>query len=285
MWPLLAGCHIELGGSLDGVSPGSRLREAPPQRVRTAFGAGGVPARLPGSSAWRCGDIVLRPVADRARAVWLSDTLSRIDVPDLRVARPVRATDGRWIIGGWAASRFLPGQPEHRYDQIMLAALKLAQATAGLPRPGFLASRTDPEALADRIAWGESDIPVEHTRGEGWFQVLAPARRPVRLPEQVVPGDLFGTVLFDGSSPPGIVDFDPFYRPAEWGAAVAAIDAVAWGGTDIEFLRRWSHLPEWSQLLLRAVLFRLASNSLDPRGSAAALDGIRAAAASVSELL
>ncbi|HVW40763.1 MAG TPA: TIGR02569 family protein [Amycolatopsis sp.] len=266
------------------MSP-SRPREAPPQRVRTAFGAGEEPERLPGSSAWRCGDLVLRPVADRARAMWLANTLSRIEVPDLRVARPVRATDGRWIIGGWVASHYLPGQPEHRYDQIMLAALKLAQATADLPRPGFLRSRTDPDAVADRIAWGEADIPAEAARGEGWFEVLTPARRPVRLPDQVVPGDLFGTVLFDGSSPPGIVDFEPYFRPAEWGAAVAAVDAVAWGGTDIEFLRRWSHLPEWPQLLLRAVLFRLLSNSLNPRGTAAALDGLREAAASVSELL
>ena len=217
--------------------------------------------------------------------MWLANTLSRVEAPDLRVARPVRATDGRWIIGGWAASRFLPGQPEHRYDQIMLAALKLAQATAELPRPGFLSSRRDPDAIADKIAWGEANIPVEETRGGRWFEVLAVARRPVRLPEQVVAGDLFGTVLFDGPSPPGIVDFDPYFRPAEWGAAVAAIDAVAWGGADIEFLRRWSHLPEWSQLLLRAVLFRLAGNSLNPRGTAAALDGLRVAAASVSELL
>ena len=217
--------------------------------------------------------------------VWLSDTLSRVEVPDLRVARPVRATDGRWIIGGWAAGRYLPGRPEHRHDPIMLAALKLAQATADLPRPRFLSARKGPDALADKIAWGEAKIPVEVTRGEGWFEVLAPARRPVRLPEQIAPGDLFGTVLFDGPSPPGIVEFEPYFRPAEWGAAIAAIDAVAWGGADIEFLRRWSHLPEWSQLLLRAVLFRLAGNSLNPRGTAAALDGLRAAAASVSELL
>ncbi|NKQ57481.1 TIGR02569 family protein [Amycolatopsis sp. K13G38] len=250
-----------------------------------AFGATGEPERLPGSSAWRCGHVVLKPVADRARAMWLANTLSRIDAPDLRIARPVRTTDGRAIIGGWAASRYLPGRPEHRYDQIMQAALKLTQATAELPRPGFLASRTDPDAIADRIAWGEAKIPVEETRGEGWFEVLAVARRPVALPEQIVPGDLFGTVLFDGESPPGIVDFDPYFRPAEWAAAIVAVDAVAWGGAGIEFLHRWSHLPEWSQLLLRAVLFRLAANSINPRGTAAALDGIRAAAASVSELL
>ncbi|WP_166462960.1 TIGR02569 family protein [Amycolatopsis acidicola] len=256
-----------------------------PQRVLGAFGAAGEPERLRGSSAWRVGELVLKPVRDRARAVWLANTLAKLDVPDLQLARPVRTTDGRWVIGGWSASRFLPGQPEHRHDEIMLAALKLAHALADVPRPPFLSGRTDSDALADRIAWGEADVPVDEAKGGRWFEVLAVARRPVRLPDQVVPGDLFGTVLFDGPSPPGIVDFEPYYRPAEWGVAIAAVDAVAWGDADLEFLRRWSHLPEWRQLLLRAVLFRLAGNALDPRATASALDGLRAAAAWVSELL
>ncbi|GHF77399.1 uncharacterized protein (TIGR02569 family) [Amycolatopsis bartoniae] len=258
---------------------------AVPQRVLNAFGVQEEPERMPGSSAWRCGDLVLKPVSDKARAVWLANVLGRLVVPDLRIARPVRATDGRWIIGGWTASRFLSGQPEHRHDETMLAALKLALATSRLPRPDFLGRRQDPDALADKIAWGELDVPVEESRGGRWFEVLAVARRPVPLPDQVVPGDLFGAVLFDGPAPPGIVDFEPYFRPAEWGAAVAAVDAVAWGGADLDFLRRWSHLPEWSQLLLRAVLFRLAGHSLRPRATVSALDGLRAAAAAVSELL
>lgn len=256
-----------------------------PQRVLSAFGATGQPEQVPGSSVWRCGDLVLKPVRDRARAVWLADAMGRLDVPDLRVARPVRATDGRWIIGGWTASRYLEGQREYRLDETMLAALKLAHATQQLPKPRFLAARDDADAKADRIAWGELDAPVEERKGGRWFEVLAVARRPVSLPNQVVPGDLFGSVLFDGTSPPGIVDFEPYYRPAEWGVAVAAVDAVAWGGADLEFLRRWSHLPEWSQLLLRAILFRLAGNALDPRATVSALDGLRGAAAWVSELL
>lgn len=242
-----------------------------------------MPERLPGSHAWHCGEVVLKPVTDRARAVWLARTLHRADAPDLRIARPVRATDGRWIVGGWAASRYLPGSPEHRHDAVILAALKLAYAIADEPRPRF--RREDPDALADRIAWEEADVPIDETKGGRWFEVLAVARRPVRLPDQVVPGDLFGTVLFDGQAAPGIVGFNPYYRPAEWGAAIAAVDAISWGDADIEFLRRWSHLPAWSQLLLRALLFRLAGHALNPRSTVSALDGLRAAASAVSELL
>jgi hypothetical protein len=66
---------------------------------------------------------------------------------------------------------------------------------------------------------------------------------------------------------------------------VVAVDALAWGGADIQLLHRWSHLPAWSQLLLRAILFRLAAHALHPKSTRAALDGLRSAASEVSELV
>jgi uncharacterized protein (TIGR02569 family) len=224
-------------------------------------------------------------VRDKAHAIWLAQTLDRIDAPELRIARPVWSTDGRATVGGWSAARYVSGTPEQRNDEVVLTAVKLHRATADLPRPRFLAYRDDIYAEADKIAWEERDVSLDETKGGRWFEVLAGARRPISLPDQVVHGALLGHVLFDGQAAPGIVDFAPFYRPAEWGAAVAAVDAMAWGGADIQLLYRWSHLPEWSQLLLRAILFRLASNALHPKSTRAALDGLRAAARGVSELL
>ena len=98
-------------------------------------------------------------------------------------------------------------------------------------------------------------------------------------------GELLAGLLFDGEAAPGLVDFVPYYRPGEWGAAIVAVDALAWGGADRELLERWAHLPEWPQLLLRAVLFRLAGNALNPKSTRAALDGLRAAAREVSAIL
>ncbi|SFQ17898.1 TIGR02569 family protein [Amycolatopsis arida] len=261
-------------------------RERPPAHVCAAFGASPADAEpLPGGSAWRYAGIVLKPVVDRARAVWVARTLAALGVPDLRIARPVQSTDGRWLVGGWSAFRYLSGATEHRYDDVLLTAVKLHQTTADLPRPPFLAAREDITAVADRVAWAEREVELDEHKGGRWFEVLAAARRPVRVPDQVVHGELFGTVLFDGDAPPGVVDFVPFFRPAEWGAAVAAVDALAWGGADGELLRRWAHLPEWPQLLLRAMLFRLAAHALDPRSTRAALDGLRHAAREVSELV
>ena len=214
------------------IAPGT---EIPPERALAAFGVESEPTRLPGSPVWRCGGIVLRPVTDRARVTWLAHVLQRVEAPALRVAYPVRASDGRFIVGGWAASRYLSGRPECRYDEIIPAALRLARALTGEPRPGF--PRQGADVLADRIAWEEADVPINERRGGRWFEVLAVARRQVRLPNQV------------------------------------------------GLLRQWSHLPEWPQLLLRALLFRLAGHALNPRSTASALDGLRGAAGAVSEIL
>ena len=261
----------------------------PPEHVRRAFGLGSFDVAeaepIADGSGWRCGDVVLEPVRDRVQAVWLSRTLSALNIPDLRIARPIGASDGRWVVAGWRARRYVSGSVEHRPDETVLTAVKLHQATAHFPRPAFLDERRDASAVAERLAWGEEHHDLDEAKGGRLFEILAPSRRPVAGPDQLVHAELFGTLLFDGDEPPGLVGFVPRFRPAEWGAAVAAVDAVAWGGADGSLLRRWAHLPDWSQLLLRATLFRLAWHALHPESSAASLDGLRRAASEVTDLL
>ncbi|GAA3541023.1 TIGR02569 family protein [Amycolatopsis ultiminotia] len=260
--------------------------ERPSDRVRAAFGGAPDPVSpVPDSAVWRCGDLVFKPVTDRSRALWTARALDYAEDPGLRIAKPVRSLDGRWIVGDWSAWRYVAGSTEHRCEEAVLAAVRLHRATADLPRPDFLAARDDVDAVADRIAWEELDRPLPEEKGGRWFEILAPARRPVKLPDQVAHGELLAGLLFDGDAAPGVVDFVPYYRPGEWGAAVAAVDALAWGGATGALLERWAHLPEWPQLLLRAVLFRLAGNALSPRFTGAALDGLRGAAREVSAVL
>ncbi|WP_298176267.1 TIGR02569 family protein [Saccharomonospora sp.] len=261
----------------------------PPEHVRRAFGLNtfdtdDVEPSADGSG-WRFGDVVLEPVRDRAQAAWLSRTMAALDIPDLRIARPIGASDGRWVVAGWRARRHVSGSVEHRPDDTVLTAVKLHQATAHLPRPEFLDARRDAFAVAERLAWGEEHHDLDEVKGGRLFEILALSRRPISAPDQLVHAELFGTLLFDGDEPPGLVGFIPHFRPAEWGAAVAAVDAVAWGGADGALLRRWSHLPVWPQLLLRATLFRLAWHALHPDAGVTSLDGLRRAASEVTELL
>ena len=54
---------------------------------------------------------------------------------------------------------------------------------------------------------------------------------------------------------------------------------------DDGLIERWNALPEWPQMLLRALMFRLAVHALHPRSTAAAFPGLARTAALVRLLL
>jgi uncharacterized protein (TIGR02569 family) len=254
--------------------------------VRAAFGAREEePEQLPGSLAWRCGDIVLKPAANTAEAAWVAQTLDALEPEEVRISRPVRSSDGRWVVSGWSAGRDIAGRPQPRHDDVVAMSLRLHLACQQLERPRFLAARQDIYAVADRMAWGEEEYQLPEEKGGRLYDVLAGSRREMELSPQIVHGDLFGNVLFADDEPPGLLDFQPYWRPAEWAAAVVVIDALAWGGADPAIVERWSHLAEWPQALLRALLFRLAVHALHPRSTRESLAGLERASQMVLEVL
>ncbi len=231
------------------------------------------------SSGWRCGDVVLTPGADHARATWSAGVRETLVIDRVRLARPVRSTDGRWVVSGWTADTFLTGQPEPRHLEVVEVAQRLHTALESAKRPRFLTGAVDPAdflAVADAAAWAErpAGAGLEVLLASDLWQELAEARTPVESPAQLVHGDLFGTVLFAGAAEPGITELTPFWRPAAWGSAVAVVDALAWGNADEELLTSGEQLPEWPQMLLRALLFRLAVHALHPHSTPEALDGL-----------
>lgn len=256
--------------------------ELPPQHVCAAFGVRQAelePLTCDGRQLWRAGRLVLKSVADTAEAAWIAQTLDTIEVDAVRLARPLRSSDGRWVVGGWTAVRHVAGWTQPRHDEMVAVSLRLHQATASLPRPRFLAHRTHRYAIADRIAWGELN------RDTGaLFDEFAARRRPLGLRCQIVHGDLFGDVLFAGGAPPAVIGFSPYWRPPQWAAAVIVVDALAWGGADTGLVNRWAQLAEWPQCLLRALLFRLAVHTLAPRSEGESCAGLERAADAVRAL-
>jgi len=238
--------------------------------VLRAFGAAdGPPELLTGGQGrtWRCAHIVLKPVGDPAEASWLAKTFEQLQVAGVRLARPVRSSDGRWVVSGWTAARFVSGSPAPRFDDILRAAESLHESLAEVPEPRFLRERTDLYSWADRVSWGEIDDEDGRTgsgHGARLFASLAEGRRPIDVPSQIVHGDMYGNVLFAGTAPPAVVDITPYWRPPAWAAAVIAVDALAWGGAPIELLTDWNRFPLWPQLLRRALLFRLAISLAHP---------------------
>ena len=249
----------------------------PPAYVLAAFGAGAaIPERLPGGRglAFRCADIVLKPVDGTAEASWVAATFEQLRVSGVRLARPVRSSDGRWVVAGWSAQRFVSGRVEPRYSETIETSLTLHQAMADLVQPRYLRDRDDLYSWADRLAWGEpvsTRWELRDGHGARLFADLALRRAAVGLPDQVVHGDMFGNVLFAGTAPPAVIDITPYWRPAAWAAAVVAIDAMSWGGAPTDLLEDWAHLPEWPQMLLRALLFRLAVSLIHPRSTPSSL--------------
>lgn len=263
--------------------------EWPPDRVRAAFGADDGDLEPFDGLGWRAGGIVLLPVADSEQALWAAKWLADVSLPDLRLARPARATDGRRVVGGWMAFRAIDGElasdVESRVDELVLVSVKLHQALEHLPRPDFLGKHADVLARADRMAWGEEEAALDDSSCGRWFDLLFGATKRVSLNDQIVHASLYRSVRFYTDAAPSVVDFRPFFRPPEWSAALVVVDAVADGKADIETMERWAHIPAWPQMLLRAVLFRLAAAALDPDTDEATREGLRRAASTVSDFV
>lgn len=259
-----------------------------PPHVRTAFGVSDVeprPVEWAGRRAWQCGEVLIRAVADNAVAAWSAGVLDTLEVDGVRLARPVRSSDGRWVVAGWAASRYVPGVLQPRYDAVVEAANKLHDALATVTRPRLLDDRDDLVARSVAGAFGEVRLNLDPAIGGELYAQLAAYRTPVRLPAQVVHPELFGSVLFDQAGVPAVVDLIPCWRPKEWAAAVVVVDALAWGGAESAIAQRWAHLAEWPQMLLRAVLHRLALHAQHPEASQRTMPGLERAAGLVSALL
>lgn len=260
--------------------------QPPPPHVRAAFGARDAePELIDAGPLWRCGEGAFKPASSPAEAAWVAKALGELHVPGLRIGRPLRSTDGRWVVGGWAAYRFIEGHAEPRHDEVISVSLTLHEALKGLPRPRFIDARQDVFAVADRVANGDLEMPLKPDRGGLIFEELMTKHKPTKLTRQVVHGDLFGNVLFAGDSEPGLIDFTPYWRPPEWAAAVVVVDSLAWGGADDGIIGRWSHLAEWPQTMLQALLFRLAVHAMHPKSTADSLSGLARVAQSVDQLL
>ncbi len=279
----------------------------PPQHVISTFGLRDVPPIPLGADwdgGWRLGDVVLSPVTDHARAAWSAKVRETLAVDGVRLARPVRSTDGRYVVSSWRADTFIVGSPEPRHDEVVSLSVRLHSATSQLDRPRFLVqppvapwADADVFVAADRAAWEAT--PLRAARAAGAPEVtsvdgkqslelvkqLASLRKPVESVDQLVHGDLFGTVLFDGSEAPGITDIAPYWRPASWAAAVTVVDAISWGGADDALIGRWEDLPEWPQMLLRALIFRFSVHALHPRSTPEAFPGLARTADLVRLLL
>jgi uncharacterized protein (TIGR02569 family) len=237
--------------------------DSPPASVLAAFDLSSQPVLLPGGQGetWRVGDVVVKPAGLVTEAEWRAEVYAGLpEAAEFRVPKPVRATDGSWVVEGWEASAVLAGETDAgRPDDVLTAGAAFHEAIAGLARPDFLDGREDPWTLADQVAWGEQAVVGS---AQNVVEDLLEARRPVTLASQVVHGDLLGNVMFADGLPPAIIDWPVYYRPPSWAAAVAVADALCWYDAKPDLAERWSHLPDWGQMLVRALIYRMVTDDI-----------------------
>ncbi len=207
---------------------------------------------LPGGQGGsvHAGDLVLSPDRDPVVCEWLNPVLARLAVRlderarrVLRIAMPVPARDGSWVVEGWAASRWEPGTTRCRDLAVLVATGRLLHAELALAcpeRPGALSRRTDRWAVAERAVF---EAPPRTALG----------------PDQLVHADLAGNVLLDAAGIPVVIDIAPAWRPALWAEAVCVVDLVAAGDAEATALEAWSDEAE-REALARAVAFRELSD-------------------------
>jgi uncharacterized protein (TIGR02569 family) len=246
-------------GAVDGgPPPPSRPASEPPAEVLGRFAATGPPSPLPGGEgrSWRAGDLVLKPCDDPIEWTWLAEHLPTVRSDAVRLAPPVPAIDGSWIVDGWCAQPLLAGEHAERWLDVLAVARRFHAAVRHLPRPAFIDRRTHPWSVGDRVAWDEASSPVAHPL----LDRLLPLRRPVDLAPQVIHGDLTDNVLFADDLPPAVIDVTPYWRPAGYSSAVVVGDAIRWRDADpVPLFDAVADLEAFPQLFVRAVIFRLVT--------------------------
>ncbi|MDO5507459.1 MAG: hypothetical protein Q4F64_03895 [Corynebacterium casei] len=223
----------------------------PSEQVLSAFNASMTQPEKMSSAwdyGWRVDDVVFARATDTAP--WSAKLRLKLDIPGARVVRPMRSTDGRFVVGGWKANHHVAGSLSKRVDETAALALRWDEEMG--TRDDSAPQRDDVFSRAEMLAWEET--------GEGYQDL------PKNLATVIGHADLLATTIYSGSNAPVIVDVIPTaaLRPKGYSAALVIIDGLIAGACDDGICDRFAHVPGIDQLLLRAVAYRRHVNNLHP---------------------
>jgi len=225
------------------------------------FGLVGTPKLLSGGQglSYLCGDTVIKPVDDAVESTWIATVFSQLSSNNLRIPKPIQATDGSWVYKGWSAYAFIAGQTtKNRWQEKIEIGREFHSLLKFTKKPSLLEKRTHPWAVADKMVWGETEL-VYGKKLEPVVSRLLSHVKDVSLQKQVIHGDLSGNILFHQDLQPGVIDFSPYWRPAEYATAIIIVDSIVWENAPINLLDELPDTQEMNQLLIRAALWRIVT--------------------------
>lgn len=215
-------------------------------------------------TTFKAGNFILKPTDSEEYVIWAANIFKNIKQNGFRVAKYAKSSNSRYVEDGWICQEYLEGEHDHdktRWEEIvkLCKVFHIALAEFSKPefsKPDFLGKGDDPWSVADKMAWGE--IPIEyHLELKEPIEKLLSLLKLVNLPNQIIHGDFGGNVLFHPTLPPAIIDFSPYWRPAELAPAVIIVDALAWENASFSILDYVEDVREMNQMLVRAELRRI----------------------------
>lgn len=231
------------------------------------FGLSAELYQLPGGSqpTFRVGHAVLKRVNETSLEnnhspqliQWVADFTTGLEVRDVRLPQPIATMDGRWITDdGWTAWTFLDGQHAMLSDipACITGIAAFHQALARIAKHPLMDDNRTPWGQAHQWCWG-APPPGIQPQLRPLIEQLYILRQPIQTaPFQLIHGDLNPeNILIAPGLPPAILDFSPFWAPADFALAIFA----NWIGPrrgDAAVLKQFAHIPNFAQLLIRAAL-------------------------------
>jgi uncharacterized protein (TIGR02569 family) len=238
-------------------------KSPPSKEVLEKFGITEEAALLSGGqrTTFKAGNFILKPTASEEYVSWVANVFENIKQDGFRVAKYVKSSNGRYVVDGWICQEYLLGEHDHaktRWQEIIELCKVFHSALAEFLEPNFsksdfLGKGNDPWSMADKMAWGE--IPREYyPQLKEPIEKLLSVLKPVNLPNQIIHGDFGGNVLFHPSLPPAVIDFSPYWRPAELASAVIIVNAISLENAPLSILDYVEDVKEINQMLVRAQL-------------------------------
>ncbi|MBI4085687.1 MAG: hypothetical protein HY433_00350 [Candidatus Liptonbacteria bacterium] len=232
----------------------------PIKSIAIAFGSTEESVLLKGGqgTAYRSGNIVVKPADGVEQSNWLADIFSRLPKSDnVRLAAPVRAITGEWIYEGFVAWTFLEGEHVNGdYEKKIDASLTFHNLIKNIEQPPFLESRKDSWAIADRAVWNAQEFDYDE-EFLALIHQIAPKLKPLNLLSQLIHGDMSGNFLSHKTLSPALIDFSPAWAPNGFGEGIMLADAIAWENADLNSLEVFKKLPHIDQFAWRGTLRRI----------------------------